>query len=110
MTESFRRDGEYEQYDTPYQGAQQQHASSPVNPEWPPPPAQPPAAPAQPAAPVQKPVVEPTTVWPGGQQAQPAAFASGGAGSYGGDGNGGGGAPPPPPPGPAPAPPPPPPR
>ncbi|MFF4271225.1 S1C family serine protease [Streptomyces sp. NPDC001536] len=45
MTESFRRDGEYEQYANPYQGAQQ-HASSPVNPEWPPPPAQPPAAPA----------------------------------------------------------------
>lgn len=65
MTESFRRDGEYEQYDTPYQGAQQQHASSPVNPEWPPPPAQPPATPA---APVQQPVVEPTTVWPGGRR------------------------------------------
>jgi S1-C subfamily serine protease len=61
MTESFRRDGEYEQYENPYQGAQQQHASSPVNPEWPPPPAQPPAA-----------------------------FAAGGAGAYGGDGNGGG--------------------
>ncbi|WP_328639425.1 trypsin-like peptidase domain-containing protein [Streptomyces canus] len=89
MTESFRRDGEYEQYETPYQGAQQ-HASSPVNPEWPPPPAQPPVTPAQPVAPVQQPEVEPTTVWPGGQQAQPAAFASGGAGSYGGDGNGGG--------------------
>ncbi|MGW0418090.1 S1C family serine protease [Streptomyces sp. NPDC003015] len=86
MTESFRRDGEYEQYENPYQGAQQ-HASSPVNPEWPPPPAQPPA---QPAAPVQQPVVEPTTVWPGGQQAEHAAFASEGAGSYGGDGNGGG--------------------
>jgi S1-C subfamily serine protease len=85
MTESFRRDGEYEQYENPHQGAQQQHASSPVNPEWPPPPAQPPAAPPQP-------VVEPTTVWPGQQQAQaqPAAFASEGAGSYGGDGNGGG--------------------
>ncbi|MEV7071553.1 trypsin-like peptidase domain-containing protein [Streptomyces sp. NPDC093990] len=84
MTESFRRDGEYEQYENPYQGAQQ-HASSPVNPEWPPPPAQPPAAPVQP------PVVEPTTVWPGQQQAQPtAAFAADGAGSYGGDGNGGG--------------------
>ncbi|MGK3944469.1 trypsin-like peptidase domain-containing protein [Streptomyces caeruleatus] len=69
MTESFRRDGEYEQYENPYQGAQQQHASSPVNPEWPPPPAQPPAAPPQPA--------------------QPAAFASGGAGSSGGDGHGG---------------------
>ncbi|EDY53820.1 MULTISPECIES: trypsin-like peptidase domain-containing protein [Streptomyces] len=67
MTESFRRDGEYEQYENPHQGAQQQHASSPVNPEWPPPPAQPPLAPPQPAA-----------------------FASGGAGSYGGDGNGGG--------------------
>jgi len=91
MTESFRRDGEYEQYETPYQGAQQQHASSPVNPEWPPPPAQPPVTPAQPAAPVQQPVVEPTTVWPGGQQqAQPAAFASHGGGSYGGDGSGGG--------------------
>ncbi|MFI0512379.1 S1C family serine protease [Streptomyces sp. WSLK1-5] len=69
MTESFRRDGEYEQYENPYQGAQQQHASSPVNPEWPPPPAQPPAAPPQPA--------------------QPAAFASGGAGSSGGDGHDG---------------------
>ncbi|MFL5999671.1 MAG: S1C family serine protease [Streptomyces sp.] len=89
MTESFRRDGEYEQYETPYQGAQQ-HASSPVNPEWPPPPAQPPVTPAQPAAPVQQPVVEPTTVWPGGQQAQPAGFAAEGGGSYGGDGNGGG--------------------
>ncbi|MFG2461661.1 S1C family serine protease [Streptomyces sp. NPDC048523] len=87
MTESFRRDGEYEQYENPYQGAQQQHASSPVNPEWPPPPGQPPA---QPAAPGRQPVVEPTTVWPGGQQAQHAAFASEGAGSYGGDGNGGG--------------------
>ncbi|NEB03918.1 trypsin-like peptidase domain-containing protein [Streptomyces sp. SID13726] len=71
MTESFRRDGEYEQYENPYQGAQQQHASSPVNPEWPPPPAQPPAAfatggdgnggtalltapPAEPAAPAPK--------------------------------------------------------
>ncbi|MEU1480864.1 S1C family serine protease [Streptomyces sp. NPDC001668] len=48
MTESFRRDGEYEQYENPYQGAQQQHASSPVNPEWPPPPAQPPVTPPQP--------------------------------------------------------------
>ncbi|MCX5049178.1 MULTISPECIES: S1C family serine protease [unclassified Streptomyces] len=48
MTESIRRSGEYE---NPYQGEQQptypqqQHASSPVNPEWPPPPAQPPAQP-----------------------------------------------------------------
>ncbi|MFI6659641.1 S1C family serine protease [Streptomyces sp. NPDC050523] len=45
MTESFRRSGEYED---PYQGGQQhayprqQPAPSPVNPEWPPPPAQPP--------------------------------------------------------------------
>ncbi|MET7735773.1 trypsin-like peptidase domain-containing protein [Streptomyces sp. NPDC005402] len=94
MTESFRRDGEYEQYENPHQGAQQQHASSPVNPEWPPPPAQPPATPPQAPAPLQQPVVEPTTVWPGQPQApapaQPAAFASGGAGSYGGDGDGGG--------------------
>ncbi|MER6424359.1 trypsin-like peptidase domain-containing protein [Streptomyces sp. NPDC001137] len=44
MTESFRHGGEYESYDgygNPQQGAPQ-HASSPVNPEWPPPPAQPP--------------------------------------------------------------------
>jgi putative serine protease PepD len=77
MTESFRRDGEYEQYANPYQGAQQ-HASSPVNPEWPPPPAQPP---------VPQPVtVEPgTTVWPAQQQAAYASDASGD-----GDGNGGG--------------------
>ncbi|MDQ0761856.1 S1C family serine protease [Streptomyces canus] len=79
MTESFRRDGEYEQYETPYQGAQQQHASSPVNPEWPPPPAQPPATTTPQAVPPQALA-----------QAQPAAFASEGAGSYGGDGNGGG--------------------
>ncbi|MEW1779646.1 trypsin-like peptidase domain-containing protein [Streptomyces sp. NPDC086777] len=44
MTESLRRSGEYENPQGPqgdaYQGAypQQQHASSPVNPEWPPPP------------------------------------------------------------------------
>jgi len=43
MTESFRRSGEYESYDS-YGNPQgtPQHASSPVNPEWPPPPAQPP--------------------------------------------------------------------
>ncbi|MCH0566104.1 MULTISPECIES: S1C family serine protease [unclassified Streptomyces] len=41
MSESFRRSGDH---DSPYQGAQQpdpnawQHGSSPVNPEWPPPP------------------------------------------------------------------------
>ncbi|MFF4506484.1 S1C family serine protease [Streptomyces sp. NPDC001401] len=54
MTESFRRSGEYESFDSyanPYQGAQQ-HASSPVNPEWPPPPVQPPVPPVtvEPAA------------------------------------------------------------
>ncbi|MGW8635299.1 S1C family serine protease [Streptomyces sp. NPDC055793] len=48
MTESLRRNGEYEHaqenpYGNPYQGAQQ-HASSPVNPEWPPPPTEPPSA------------------------------------------------------------------
>lgn len=55
MTESFRRSGEYESYENPYQGAPQ-HASAPVNPEWPPPPGQPPAqqpAPMQPADPAQ---------------------------------------------------------
>jgi putative serine protease PepD len=51
MTESFRRSGEYESYENPYQGAQQ-HASAPVNPEWPPPPVQPPAQQAAPAQPV----------------------------------------------------------
>ncbi|MFF4837209.1 S1C family serine protease [Streptomyces sp. NPDC001315] len=97
MTESFRRSGEYE---TPYQGDQQQasnplqsaypqqrHASSPVSPEWPPPPAYQPAQP--PVA------VEPgTTVWPaqassGSFPTAPAAsagFPAGGAG----DGYGGG--------------------
>ncbi|MCD9880291.1 S1C family serine protease [Streptomyces guryensis] len=58
MTESFRRSGEYESYDSygnPYQGAPQ-HASSPVNPEWPPPPAQPPVqqVTVEPAAPAPK--------------------------------------------------------
>jgi putative serine protease PepD len=78
MTESFRRSGEYE---NPYQG-DQQHASSPVNPEWPPPPAQPPTQQAQP----------PVTV--GGS----------GRGGYGDDGNGGGTAVLTAPPAPAPAP------
>ncbi|MFI0963816.1 S1C family serine protease [Streptomyces sp. NPDC021080] len=59
MTESFRRSGEYPQGD--HHGAaypeQQSHPSSPVNPEWPPPPAYDPAGPVH---------VEPgTTVWPG---------------------------------------------
>ncbi|MFE1288799.1 S1C family serine protease [Streptomyces sp. NPDC058751] len=59
MTESFRRSGEYPQGD--HHGSaypeQQSHASSPVNPEWPPPPAYDPAGPVH---------IEPgTTVWPG---------------------------------------------
>lgn len=58
MTESFRRSGEYESYDgygNPQQGAPQ-YASSPVNPEWPPPPAQPPVQQvmADPVAPAPK--------------------------------------------------------
>ncbi|MEU9211955.1 trypsin-like peptidase domain-containing protein [Streptomyces sp. NPDC048415] len=78
MTESFRRSGEYPQGDNqqaayPLPGApEQQHASSPVNPEWPPPPAYEPVAPV---------AVEPgTTVWPGSGQ-----------GGGGGEGHGGGG-------------------
>lgn len=68
MTESIRRSGEYENvenpYQAPYEGARQHTPSpapsSPVNPEWPPPPAYRPAAQAP---------VEPTAVWqtrPGG--------------------------------------------
>ncbi|MGV9556614.1 S1C family serine protease [Streptomyces sp. NPDC003401] len=38
MTESIRRSGEYENHENPYRGAPQ-HASAPVDPEWPPPPA-----------------------------------------------------------------------
>ncbi|MGW3290379.1 S1C family serine protease [Streptomyces sp. NPDC001002] len=98
MTESLRRSGEYE---NPYQGEQQQnaypqqHASSPVNPEWPPPPAQPPVQ-QQPAAqpPVEPVTIEPgTTVWPAqsSHAAAPADFTAEGAGAgHGGDGNGGG--------------------
>ncbi|WP_210592533.1 S1C family serine protease [Streptomyces sp. GESEQ-35] len=80
MTESIRRSGEYEY---PSEGDQQQstyaqqHASSPVNPEWPPPPAyQPPVT------------VEPgTTVWPSqaAHASAPAGFAADDAG-HGGDG------------------------
>ncbi|MET7478566.1 trypsin-like peptidase domain-containing protein [Streptomyces sp. NPDC005648] len=69
MTESFRRSGEYE---NPYQGDQQQYASSPVNPEWPPPPAYRPAQ--------QQPVPQPV---------EPVAVAAGG-GFHGDGGNGGG--------------------
>ncbi|MFJ1974226.1 S1C family serine protease [Streptomyces sp. NPDC087903] len=113
MTESFRRSGEYENPQghgdqTAY--PQQQHASSPVDPEWPPPPAYDPAQPV---------TVEPgTTVWPAqaSHSAAPASFtaesgaqagyataqagpsagaygdpqAGGYGGAQGGDGNGGG--------------------
>ncbi|MET7682709.1 trypsin-like peptidase domain-containing protein [Streptomyces sp. NPDC005423] len=53
MTESFRRSGEYEtpQGDQPQAYPQQQHVSSPVNPEWPAPPAYQPAQPAGSAQP-----------------------------------------------------------
>ncbi|MEU2285899.1 trypsin-like peptidase domain-containing protein [Streptomyces sp. NPDC013178] len=74
MTESFRRSGDdnaYENHADPYQGAQQQHASTPVNPEWPPPPAYDPAA---------RPV-EPTAVWQTPAQTQ---VSGGGNGSGGG--------------------------
>ncbi|MFH8393456.1 S1C family serine protease [Streptomyces sp. NPDC018036] len=70
MTDSFRRNGEYPQGD--HSGSaypeQQSQPSSPVNPEWPPPPAYDPAGPVH---------VEPgTTVWPGA--------------GHGGSGGGGG--------------------
>jgi putative serine protease PepD len=104
MTESFRRSGEYEtpQGDQPQAYPQQQHASSPVNPEWPAPPAhqpvQQPQSQSQPVQAVQpqpqpQPVtVEPgTTVWPGQAPApSPAPQASFGADGYGGSGGGGG--------------------
>ena len=70
MTESFRRSGEYE---NPYQGDQQQYASSPVNPEWPPPPG-----------------YQPAQQQPAPQSVQPVAVGAAGGGVYGGDGNGGG--------------------
>ncbi|MFE7648199.1 S1C family serine protease [Streptomyces phaeoluteigriseus] len=75
MTESIRRSGDYENHENPYQGAPQ-HASAPVNPEWPPPPAYRPAAP-QPAAPT---AVPQTPAQPG------AAWGT----TTAGDGNGGG--------------------
>ncbi|KAB1140600.1 trypsin-like serine protease [Streptomyces luteolifulvus] len=74
MTESFRRSGEY---DNPHQGDQQQapypeqqHASSPVNPQWPPPPAYQPA--------------EPVTAEPGTTVRPSQAY----GGAHGGDGGG----------------------
>ncbi|MGW1724771.1 S1C family serine protease [Streptomyces sp. NPDC002306] len=88
MTESLRRSGEYE---PPSQGdphathpsqpayPRQQHDSSPVDPEWPPPPAYRPAEPVG---------VEPgATVWPA--QAYPAAPPAGFAAAGAGDGHGG---------------------
>ncbi|MER5379511.1 trypsin-like peptidase domain-containing protein [Streptomyces sp. NPDC002688] len=72
MTESFRRSGEYPQGDDHGSAypQQQSHPSTPVNPEWPPPPAYGPVTPVH---------VEPgTTVWPGS--------------GHGGGGNGGHGA------------------
>ncbi|MET8248537.1 trypsin-like peptidase domain-containing protein [Streptomyces sp. NPDC005202] len=87
MTESIRRSGEYDYPpgDGPQSAYAQQHASSPVNPEWPPPPAYEPAQPV---------TAEPgTTVWPSQAAAPaspaPAAFAEGGGqGAYGGHGGG----------------------
>ncbi|MER5216127.1 trypsin-like peptidase domain-containing protein [Streptomyces sp. NPDC002838] len=57
MTETFRSSGEYENpqghgHESAY--PEQQHVSSPVNPEWPPPPGQPPVAPAPGPAPAPK--------------------------------------------------------
>ncbi|MET8449968.1 trypsin-like peptidase domain-containing protein [Streptomyces sp. NPDC005209] len=72
MTESFRRSGAYEnpQGDA-YQAAypQQQHASTPVDPQWPAPPAHRPA--------------QPVTVEPG-TNVRPPATATGGDGGHGG--------------------------
>ncbi|MFD8220372.1 S1C family serine protease [Streptomyces sp. NPDC059697] len=79
MTESFRRSGEYPQGDDhqatdPMRAAypqQQPVSSSPVNPEWPPPPAYEPVAPV---------AVEPgTTVWPGSGQGGDGGHGAGGA-------------------------------
>ena len=97
MTESFRRSGEYEtpQGDQPQAYPQQQHASSPVNPEWPPPPAyQPPVQQPQPAQQTQQPAAP---AWPAQapapSPAPQAAFGADGGAYGGGDGgaHGGGG-------------------
>ncbi|MFF3845982.1 S1C family serine protease [Streptomyces sp. NPDC002328] len=95
MTESIRRSGDhdaYENHENPYLGAPQ-HASTPVNPEWPPPPAHRPVA--QPVQPAQ--TAEPAAAWqtPAQQQGQglgqpgqyPQPHASA---AFGGDGDGGG--------------------
>lgn len=96
MTESFRRSGEYEtpQGDQPQAYPQQQHASSPVNPEWPPPPAyqpqqaqQPVQQPAQPGPQTQQPAA---SGWPAHTPAPApapqAAFGADGGAHGGGDG------------------------
>ncbi|MET9899562.1 trypsin-like peptidase domain-containing protein [Streptomyces sp. NPDC006446] len=72
MTESFRRSGEYPQGDDHGSAYPQQQSrpSTPVNPEWPPPPAYDPVTPVH--------VGPGTTVWPGS--------------GHGGGGNGGHGA------------------
>ncbi|MFJ8137236.1 S1C family serine protease [Streptomyces sp. NPDC096013] len=99
MTESFRRSGEYEtpQGDQPQAYPQQQHASSPVNPEWPPPPAyqpqqaqqaqQPAQQPAQPVQQTQQPAAPgwPTHT-PAHSPAPQAAFGADGGAYGGGDG------------------------
>ncbi|MEV6538319.1 trypsin-like peptidase domain-containing protein [Streptomyces sp. NPDC051665] len=97
MTESFRRSGEYEtpQGDQPQAYPQQQHASSPVNPEWPPPPAyQPPVQQPQPAQPVQQTQQPAAPVWPtqtpAPSPAPQAAFGADGGAYGGGDGYGAG--------------------
>ncbi|MFF5305040.1 S1C family serine protease [Streptomyces sp. NPDC013161] len=94
MTESFRRSGEYEtpQGDQPQAYPQQQHASSPVNPEWPPPPAyQPPVQQPQPAQQTQQPAAP---AWPAQapapSPAPQAAFGADGGAYGGGDGYGAG--------------------
>ncbi|MFJ2158999.1 S1C family serine protease [Streptomyces sp. NPDC087856] len=88
MTESFRRSGEYEtpQGDQPQAYPQQQHASSPVNPEWPPPPAYQPQQAQQPVQQTQQPAASgwPTHT-PAPSPAPQAAFGADG-GAYGGDG------------------------
>ena len=90
MTESFRRSGEYEtpQGDQPQAYPQQQHASSPVNPEWPPPPAyQPPVQQPQPVQQTQQPAApEWPTQAPAPSPAPQAAFGADGGAYGGGDG------------------------
>ncbi|MEH0545227.1 trypsin-like peptidase domain-containing protein [Streptomyces sp. B21-105] len=93
MTESIRRSGEYENpYQAPYEGARQ-HASSPVapsspagaspvNPEWPPPPAYRPAGAHDAQQTVRQPAIEPAAGWQA--QAAPAGDGHSGQGGHGG--------------------------